>query len=94
MKFLVTVAAAVAIDPLLGGQAIWGTDPARPFGLTAKEWLSRPWVMAPYVPLQIVPVFGWSPMPEDQARARTDRRYANSRLREDCYGTVTVKDLG
>jgi hypothetical protein len=85
IKWLAGVSVAIAVDPLLGGQAIWGTDPARPVGLTMKQWMAMPVVFAPYIPLHTPVVFA-----EGALDAVRMKRYSETKLREDYYGTVTV----
>lgn len=57
MKWLIGVSAAIALDPVIGGQAIWGTTRPEPLGLKGSVELADGFVYAPYIPLQKVPEF-------------------------------------
>ena len=84
MRRIAAVLVAVSVDPLLGGQSIWGTDPIRPSGMTREQWALKNGTLyyAPYIPVQRLDIL--------VARPGARKGYAGKKFREDYYGRVTI----
>lgn len=90
IQWLAGAAAAIAIDPLIGGQSVWGTDPVEPklLGVRGETFLESGYVWAPYIPVQ-KPVTILHEGCLDMVRAR----YSKKAIRSEYYGTVSVAKL-